>query len=67
MYSHLPLSPLRLQMFGYGSAPLNEGLGVASGSFRNPERRDWMSELMRIALEVLLLLGARVAFPIRNC
>ena len=67
MYSHLPLSPLRLQMFGYGSAPLNEGLGMTSINFRNPEHRDWMSEPMHIGWVVQFQLEAKATFPIRNC
>ena len=67
MYPHLPVSPLRLQMFGYGSAPLNEGLGTMVFFFRNPEGKDRMSESKQIEVKVHFLMEAKAAFPIRSC
>ena len=67
MYSHLPVSPLRLQMFGYGSAPLNEGLGDMVFCYRNPEGKDRRSESKQIGGKVHFLMEAKAAFPIRSC
>jgi len=67
MYTHLPVSPLRLQMFGYGSAPLNEGLGGLVFYFRIPEGRYRMSESMQIVPKVHFPKVEVATFPIRNC
>ena len=67
MYPHLPVSPLRLQVFGNGSAPLNEGLGVSVFFFRIPEEGYRMSELKQIVLKESFPMVEVVTFPIRNC
>ena len=67
MYAHLPVSPLRLQVFGNGSAPLNEGLGEMGFFFRIPEDGNRMSEPKQIEQKVLFPMVEVATFPIRNC
>ena len=67
MYPHLPVSPLRLQVYGNGSAPLNEGLGEMVYLSRIPEDRYRMSELMPIEQKEQFLKAEVATFPIRNC
>jgi len=67
MYTHLPDSPLRLQVFGNGSAPLNEGLGESVFFFRIPEGDNRMSELKKIEPKERSPMAEVATFPIRNC
>ena len=67
MYAHLPVSPLRLQVFGNGSAPLNEGLGETVFFFRIPEGGNRMSEPKQIEPKEWFPMVEVATSPIRNC
>mgnify|MGYP003311422645 CR=1 FL=1 len=67
MYTHLPVSPLQLRVFGNGGAPINEALGKLANIFHKPEERDRMSEPRRTVQRVQVLMEAMAASPIRNC
>ena len=67
MYTHLPVSPLQLRVFGNGGAPINEALGKLANIFHKPEERDRMSESKRTVQREQALMEAMATFPIRNC
>ena len=54
-------------MFGYGSAPLNEGLGKLVFFYRNPEDDVRMSESKQTAQKLHFQKAAMATSPTRNC